>query len=324
MNLYIKGIIQAAIDAGQEAGRKELAREQYRATKAMEQLVDSYKAKAKESEDRRVAGLVARVDKMCNSLEAQKEEFQRNLKEFERTMLVMKERAALHEKQGKDWAEQMIALRKQGDEALAQAECAAREADKERRAAVILRDQAEKLEKMLAEEQAERLNVGQRWSKDVEMMQKQLQNEVAARIAADERLRESKEACRRSARDAEEAACFSTSKAAAGATSKCAECCARDELLQELQAAGTQFTCVTSTKVQIMTQKEAAVALLNDQLSSAYREKAAAEKERERQHAKALAAVREDMASQLSAARDAQAFAEKVYCSSVRPYTFAA
>ena len=48
------------------------------------------------------------------------------------------------------------------------------------------------------------------------------------------------------------------------------------------------------------------------------------EKERERQHAKALAAVREDMASQLSSARDAQAFAEKVYCSRVRAHTFVA
>ena len=53
MNLYIKNIIRAAVEAGQEAGKKELAREEYRNTKAMEQLVASYKATAQESEDRR-------------------------------------------------------------------------------------------------------------------------------------------------------------------------------------------------------------------------------------------------------------------------------
>ena len=72
MNLYIKRTIQAAIEAGQESGKKELAREQYRNSKAMEQLQANFKAKGKESEERRVAELVARVDRMCNALAAQK------------------------------------------------------------------------------------------------------------------------------------------------------------------------------------------------------------------------------------------------------------
>ena len=120
MNLYIKRIIEAAVQAGQEAGKKELAREQYRNSKALQNLEAGYKAQAKASEDRRVAVLVARVDTMCNSLRAEKEQFERSLKEFERASLAMKERAVLQEKQGKDWAEQMAALRRELKEARAQ------------------------------------------------------------------------------------------------------------------------------------------------------------------------------------------------------------
>jgi hypothetical protein len=57
---------------------------------------------------------------MCNSLRAEKEQFERSLKEFERVSLAMKERAVLQEKQGKDWAEQMAALRRELKEARAQ------------------------------------------------------------------------------------------------------------------------------------------------------------------------------------------------------------
>ena len=290
MNLYIKRTIQTAIEAGQEAGKRELAREQYRSSKAMEQLQASFKAKAKENEDRRVAELVARVDRMCNALGAQKQEFEQNLKEFERASKIMSERAALHEKQGKDWAAQMAALKRQADEARAEAESAQREADRERRAAAVLQDKVDDLERRLADEAAATKAVSARWSNDVELMQTQLQTEVEARIAAEQRLLEANDARSRSARD--ETMATASSKAGATAeTEMCKKCEAREELTAELQAA---------------------VALLNDQLSSVYREKATAEKEREREHAKAIAAVRDEMAAQLTAARDAQAFAEKV------------
>ena len=269
----------------QEAGKKELAREQYRSSKAMEQLVASYKAKAKESEDRRVAGLVARVDMMCSSMEAEKEQFQRNLKEFERTTLMMKERAMLHEKQGKDWAIQMAALRRELDEARAQADGAAREADKERRAAVVLREEVEALERRLAEQETATKNVSNKWNQDVDLMQKQLQQEVAARIAAEERLLEAEDHSRRNVCEPQEAG----EEDVANAT--CAKCREKDRFAEELQSA---------------------VTLLNEQLSSVYRDKAAGDKEKERQHAKALAAVKDEMAGQLTAARDGQAFAEKV------------
>lgn len=287
MNFYIRGIITSAIEAGQEDGKKELAREQYRSAKAMEQLVASYKERAKDSEDRRVAALVARVDTMCNSLEAQKEEFLRNYKEFERVIRVMTHRSALHEKQGKDWAAQLAALKKDADEERAQAEKAARDSDKKHRACVVLRDQVQTLVKSLADEREARDNIGKQWHKDVEIMQTQLQKEVAARIAAEERLHEANDANRMREREEEDTAASKEDDE----NSKCAQCHARNELVNELRSA---------------------VSLLNDQLSSVYREKAAGDKEKDRQHIKALVAVKEDMTEQLSAARDGQAFAEKV------------
>jgi len=291
MNLYIKRIIQSAVQAGQEAGKKELAREQYRHSKATEQLVAGFKAQAKASEDRRVAALVARVDTMCNSLQAEKEQFERHLKEVERASLAMKERAVLHEKQGKDWAAQMAALRRELDEARAQAESVAREADRERRAAVVLRDEVATLQKRLSEQEDAVRSVSKKWNDDVELMQTQLQLEVAARIAAEARALEAQDAGRRMAEQEHDEAQAFTHQGQGGAGGACAQCQEKEELVHEL---------------------ESAVALLNDQLSAVYREKATGDKDKEKQHARALAAVRDEMAEQLSAARDGQAFAEKV------------
>jgi len=291
MNLYIKNIIHAAIAAGQEAGDKELAREKYRNFKTIEQLVENFKAKAEESEHRRVAALVKRVDSMCNSLEAQKHEFNQNLMEFERASLAMKERAMLHQTQALDWAAQMAALKQHADEARVNAQAAALEADKHRRAGVIMQQSIDAMQRCITQEQAATKKVGKQWSDDVELMQSQLQNEVAARIAAEERLHEASDACRRGARQEEEEEEREGAKNVHSVCVKCKDTEDKEELLGELQSA---------------------VTLLNNQLSAVYREKAAADKERERLHAKALHVLRDEMSELLVAARNGQAFAEKV------------
>ena len=184
----------------------------------------------------------------------------------------------------------MAALKRQAGESQAQAESALREADRERRAAVILQDKVDALERRLADEEAAAKNVSKRWNHDVELMQTQLQTEVEARIAAEHRLLEVEANFGRDTQQ-EASAGASSNQAGEDEQALCTKCPAREELVSELQSA---------------------VALLNDQLSAVYREKAAGEKEREWEHAKALSALKDEMAEQLTAARDAQAFSEKI------------
>jgi hypothetical protein len=162
--------------------------------------------------------------------------------------------------------------------------------DKHRRAAVVLRDEVAALQMRLSEQEDAVRNISKRWIDDVELMQTQLQLEVAARTAVEVRALEAQDLGRRMA-DQERGAHESAHQGEGGAGGACAKCQEKEALVHEL---------------------ESAVALLNDQMSAVYREKAAGNKEKDKQHAKALAAVRDEMAEQLVAARDGRAFAEKV------------
>jgi len=154
----------------------------------------------------------------------------------------------------------------------------------------VLRDKIAALQKRLSEQEDAVRNVSKRWNDDVELMQTQLQLEVAARTAAEVRALEAQDVGRRMA-DHERGAHASAHLGEGGAGGACAKCQEKEALVHEL---------------------ESAVALLNDQMSAVYREKAAGDKVKDKHHAKALAAVRDEMAQQLAAARDGQAFAEKV------------
>ena len=305
MNLYMKNIIRTAVEAGQAAGKKDLAREEYRSAKAFEavkamlqgaytdgdendarlggvaRLVACYRTKIKESHERRIAELVTRVDAMCNSLEGQKEEFGRNLTEFERTSRALRKEVHEHETQRQVFECRIQELTREVEEARVNADAASHDADRERQVALVLRDQVRELEARLAEALASIKDVNRRWGEDASLMQTQLQAEVAARIAAEESLREALEASRRQAlREDTESSITrneNTTLAQNERTESDGPCskCGGGELVQELQSA---------------------VALLNDELTSAYRLKTAQEEKLVHSHAKALAAAKAEWA----------------------------
>ncbi len=187
MELSVLQVIRPAFDAGKAAGDRQLAREEFRWTKLMERQRQEQKRQVDLARSKMEQAVHERIACMAAEMQQQTEEFMHNMDGFVEVRDKLEKRVVDALDASMKAKERIATL--EGEMAVE-----SRKRHDAESLVAILREEVAQLKRDLdgrnsdsRSSKASLSDMRQRWADDVARVEKQLQNEISARVAAEER-----------------------------------------------------------------------------------------------------------------------------------------